>query len=68
MCKSAKKTTEAWKAKQQKLAEEVSALGVELSQAREQVATKDFLLTEKEMGVANKEKELAVRVAEITQK
>lgn len=68
MCKSAEETAEAGKARQQELAEEVSALGAELSQAREQVASMDFLLTEKEVDVANKEKELAVRAAEITRK
>lgn len=46
---------------------EVSILGAELSQAREQVPSKDFILTEKEADLANKKKELAVRAVVITQ-
>lgn len=68
MCKSAEDTPESGKARQQELTEEVSALGVELSQAREQVASKDFILTEKEADLANKERELAIRAAEIAWK
>lgn len=66
MCKSTEENVEAGKARQQELAEEVSALGAELSQAWEQLASKDFILTEKEADLANKEKELAVRAAKIT--
>lgn len=46
----------------------MAALGAELSQSREQVASKNFILTKKEVDLANKEKELAVRVAKITPK
>lgn len=47
MCKSAEKTAEAGKAKQQEIEEEVAILGVELGQLREQLASKDFILIEK---------------------
>lgn len=39
-----------------------------MSQAREQVASKDFILTEIEADLANKEKELAAWAMELTQK
>lgn len=68
MCKSTEEMAEAGKARHQGLAEEVAALGAELSQSREQVASKDFILTEKEADLANKENELAVRATEITRK
>lgn len=36
-----------------------------MSQTREQVASKDFILIEKETDLANRERELAARAAEI---
>lgn len=68
MCKSMEETAETEKARQQELAEEVLALGAELRQAREQIASKGFFLTEKKTELANKERELAARMAEITRK
>lgn len=46
----------------------MAALGDDLSQAREQIASKDFILTEKEGDLANKERELAAWVAKIMRK
>lgn len=44
MYKSLEETTEVGKARQQELAEEVATLGADLIQAREQIASKDFIL------------------------
>lgn len=68
MCKSTEETAEAEEARQQELAEEVSALGAKLSQAREQISSKGFVLIENETDLDNKERELVARVAEITRK
>lgn len=42
-------------------------LGEEVGQLREQLASKDYILTEKEVEIDNKEKELAVQGEKITQ-
>lgn len=46
----------------------MSVLDTKLGQARKQIASKDFILTEKEVDLANKERELEAWAAEITQK
>lgn len=66
--KGLEETAEAGKAKQEELGGEVSALRAELAQAREQLASKDYILTVKEADLANKDKELSVRAAELTRK
>lgn len=68
MYKGLEKTAEAGRAKQEELVGKVSALRAELAQGREQLASKDYILTVKEADLANKEKELAVRAAKLTRK
>lgn len=66
ICKSVEETAETGKDRQQELAKEVAALGAKLSQTRDQLASKNFIVPEKEADLANKEKELTVQEAEIT--
>lgn len=66
MYKSLEKTADAGKVRQQELAKKVAALRADLTQAREQIVSKVFILTEKEADLANKKRELAARATEIT--
>lgn len=68
MCKSLEEMVDSGKTRQQELAKEVAALGADLTQAREQIASQEFILVEKDLNLTNKDNELAIWVVEITQK
>lgn len=52
---------------QQELAKEMTAITADLTQAREHIVSQEFMLAEKNLGFANKDKELASWTTEATQ-
>lgn len=67
MCKSAEETAESRKIRQQELADEVEALTADLSQVREQLASQEYVLGEKDEELVAKDSELTSWAAEATQ-
>lgn len=63
-----KDKAEANKANKEELGGEVTALKAELAQVQEQLACKEYVLIVKKGNLANKEKVLSVRAAELVRK
>lgn len=66
MYKSLEDKAESGKVRQQELVAEVASLSADLTQARKQVASQEFVLTEKDVELAGKDKELAIWADEAT--